>query len=379
VFPLVSPDGTTLLILSSSGTMTSWRLDGGGLISRLLPRSDDGFVTEYSPDGGTLLVNTNTRPSRVGGPATGLVYPNPVVEVVDARSGDVRSRLDGVILAHPSDDPCCVIARFADGTIGRYDIARQQRVGPAVDVGFVVEDFVVNGDRLWVWSEYGLFEGRIAGVDLESGAVEHRIETGAPLIRMYAPAAGQLTTHTDRDGLIQRRDSSSGAVMEELGDVEAMVGGDALLVAHTFSGDLLAVDPDTLTADDPFPAIGGVSVDTMDLSDEDERLLVLGNDRVARLYDVPSRTQLGTDIAPGDAAPGFVLFVTSTWMRGAAIRDDGREMAITTDAGIVLWDLDPARWTAAACEVAGRNLTRDEWDTYIGDLTPYRKTCPDLT
>jgi hypothetical protein len=167
--------------------------------------------------------------------------------------------------------------------------------------------------------------------------------------------------------------------MEELGEGEAMVGGDALIVAHTFSGDLLAVDPDTLTADDPFPPIGGVSVDTMDLSDEDERLLVLGNDRVARLYDVPSRTQLGTDIAPGDAAPGFVLFVTSTWMRGAAIRDDGREMAITTDDGIVLWDLDPARWTAAACELAGRNLTRDEWDTYIGDLTPYRKTCPDLT
>ena len=28
--------------------------------------------------------------------------------------------------------------------------------------------------------------------------------------------------------------------------------------------------------------------------------------------------------------------------------------------------------------LAGRNLTRDEWNSYVGDLAPYRATCPDL-
>jgi hypothetical protein len=32
----------------------------------------------------------------------------------------------------------------------------------------------------------------------------------------------------------------------------------------------------------------------------------------------------------------------------------------------------------AACRVAGRNLTREEWATNIGTLAPYRTTCPDL-
>ena len=54
------------------------------------------------------------------------------------------------------------------------------------------------------------------------------------------------------------------------------------------------------------------------------------------------------------------------------------QSAMTTDEGIVVWDLDPARWSEAACELASRNLTHDEWDTYIGDLAPYRETCPSL-
>ena len=31
-------------------------------------------------------------------------------------------------------------------------------------------------------------------------------------------------------------------------------------------------------------------------------------------------------------------------------------------------------WIDAACELAGRNLTHAEWDRYIGDLAPYRRT-----
>jgi hypothetical protein len=43
--------------------------------------------------------------------------------------------------------------------------------------------------------------------------------------------------------------------------------------------------------------------------------------------------------------------------------------------GITLWDLDPAHWADAACSLAGRNLTQDEWDTYLGQFGPYHATC----
>ncbi len=60
------------------------------------------------------------------------------------------------------------------------------------------------------------------------------------------------------------------------------------------------------------------------------------------------------------------------------MRSDGLEMAAASDHGIVVWDLDPNHWVTAACEVAGRNLTREEWDHYLGVLCSYRATCPGL-
>jgi hypothetical protein len=40
------------------------------------------------------------------------------------------------------------------------------------------------------------------------------------------------------------------------------------------------------------------------------------------------------------------------------------------------WDLDPTHWVTAACRMAGRNLTEEEWSIYISDLAPYHETCP---
>jgi hypothetical protein len=49
----------------------------------------------------------------------------------------------------------------------------------------------------------------------------------------------------------------------------------------------------------------------------------------------------------------------------------------SSDKSIRLWDVDPHSWAKRACDIANRNLTREEWRKYLGDL-PYRKTCPDL-
>ena len=36
-----------------------------------------------------------------------------------------------------------------------------------------------------------------------------------------------------------------------------------------------------------------------------------------------------------------------------------------------------ASWLNRARRMANRNLTKEEWQKYLGDV-PYRKTCPDL-
>ena len=41
-------------------------------------------------------------------------------------------------------------------------------------------------------------------------------------------------------------------------------------------------------------------------------------------------------------------------------------------------DLDPQHWVNAACRLAGRNLTREEWVTNIGALRHYRPTSREI-
>jgi hypothetical protein len=60
----------------------------------------------------------------------------------------------------------------------------------------------------------------------------------------------------------------------------------------------------------------------------------------------------------------------------ATLRPDGGQLAVATEHGVQLWDLDPGAWRDAACRLAGRNLSRDEWDRYMPPDEPYRATCP---
>ena len=53
----------------------------------------------------------------------------------------------------------------------------------------------------------------------------------------------------------------------------------------------------------------------------------------------------------------------------------GDLLAATTHMGINFWSLNINDWEATACDMANRNLTLEEWKTYLGEL-PYRETCP---
>ncbi len=59
---------------------------------------------------------------------------------------------------------------------------------------------------------------------------------------------------------------------------------------------------------------------------------------------------------------------------GVTISPDGTRVLV---GGERTWELrlDPDRWEEQACVAAGRNLTREEWATYLGD-EPYHRTCP---
>ena len=97
-----------------------------------------------------------------------------------------------------------------------------------------------------------------------------------------------------------------------------------------------------------------------------------GGDHNVILYDVATGVRIGTPITiPDEESNLIALSLDGRWLSAGGEATDGSHAS-------KIWDLDPAAWTAAACRVAGRNLTREEWASNIGDLTPYRPTCPDL-
>jgi WD40 repeat protein/DNA-binding SARP family transcriptional activator len=56
--------------------------------------------------------------------------------------------------------------------------------------------------------------------------------------------------------------------------------------------------------------------------------------------------------------------------------EDGHTVLIARPQGDVLtWDLRPQHLLDLACDLAGRNLTPEEWASYLGER-PYRQTCP---
>ena len=50
-------------------------------------------------------------------------------------------------------------------------------------------------------------------------------------------------------------------------------------------------------------------------------------------------------------------------------------MALSTPEGVVVWDIDPEHQFEFACRIAGRDLTENEWRTYLSALGEPQSTC----
>ena len=62
----------------------------------------------------------------------------------------------------------------------------------------------------------------------------------------------------------------------------------------------------------------------------------------------------------------------------AVLLTRGSELAYDVAEGIAIWDLDPEHQYRAACRIAGRELTTDEWTAYLSGLGTRRATCADV-
>jgi WD40 repeat protein len=76
--------------------------------------------------------------------------------------------------------------------------------------------------------------------------------------------------------------------------------------------------------------------------------------------------------AQGERLPGPSAGVGR---QGRMLADGHTVRIVSSDWTVESWDTRPATWIDAACAIAGRNLTREEWTEAFGDR-PYEPSCP---
>src|SRR5262249_11720906 len=64
-------------------------------------------------------------------------------------------------------------------------------------------------------------------------------------------------------------------------------------------------------------------------------------------------------------------------IRALTFSADGNFLAAGgVDKIVQVWDLNIESVIEKACKLTGRNLTKEEWNQYVGEQTPYQVTCP---
>ena len=104
-------------------------------------------------------------------------------------------------------------------------------------------------------------------------------------------------------------------------------------------------------------------------SPDSTKLAVLARDG-AEVWNIATGTQTGTGLpgaspqASTPGGPGNLRFTP-----------DGHLVVVGPDGLATIWNVDPATWDAAACTIAGRQLTRAEWARFVS-TQPYAPVCP---
>jgi WD40 repeat protein len=151
--------------------------------------------------------------------------------------------------------------------------------------------------------------------------------------------------------------------------------GDGKFVAVGFGdGRILIIDVATHAPVAALVGHDGVLIDNVVFSADNQMLAATTEDGVV-LWDVGTQQRIGVLDSPSGRGVTGPIAEGSGIAYDAAFSPDSKTLVTTWgDNSIITWNLDVAAWTQRACDVAGRNLTHEEWRQNLGDQ-PYRKTC----
>lgn len=364
----VIADGRELVVFGDSVPVISrWRLDGSGPSTRLVAA---GHVPQdgWGADGESIIVGRPNGTGAITSFATWDTTTDLELLRVDG-SPALRWLLPGLLATGGLDQ----------GGLATFDI-EDQRAGRTASLGYLVPErmgvFTTQAaSRAYFWNGANQLS-RINSDTLAKEAPDFRLHVNAQLLALSDTASGDRVVASfyspanDRvehvvlsgttGGELARADPAEGLNL-------AAVSADGTLVGSS-AGRITRYDLDTFEPIARFPAAYG-RTNSLQFSRGGDLLLAVGASQVA-LYDVETGIRIGEPIVTsgGPAAAGA--------MRNGFLHPDGDLVAVAAADGVMVWDIDAEHLAQAACRLAGRNLSEEEWASYLHDFGPYRQTCP---
>ena len=416
-----APDGSSFAGATTEGTVTLW--DAQTLEPRSVFRGHSGTVSQviHSADGASLYASgfdgaviawdlTGTRGivREAGSPtpvepfdysrANGALAANGSVAVSYRADGalalvDVPAAVTSVVPVEVSGAPAQLIVdpagRYAalltvqwpaspDGEIQVVDVASRRLLpntiqliadftSPAAFAGDGRSILTADGQTVLVWDARS---GKPAAGSARYVAREY-------VVAVAPDATGRIVAVGVRGGGVEVGDTATGALVTAL----VPPGGENLavtplsfspdgrwLAGGSESGRVVVWDTATWDVARTWVAVQGGKVDSLAFT-PDSRSVVAGGAGTASVWSVDPRTPTGMTL-PLSALPSQSDVAVTTL-------DEGRTVVtLTNDKGVQLWAFSPQALLDHACDLAGRNLTPDEWSTALPNL-PYAQTCPE--
>jgi WD40 repeat protein len=372
----------TMLTPSSGGVVLEWTTESALPFGEQFAKVPYG-ASAISDDGATLAV------ARGRGSA---------IRLIDASTGDLIDREntdrhvlsltfapDGSMLASTHD--ACRRQResfgfcsFQPGGSDIFTISPDETIEQATPLptGYVFAGFAPDG-RVALGSTRGVVLADISP-EPPSGRVWSSMSGRAELIQVALSPDGDLIAIGDQEGIMIYRIDLGKLIghLQRQGPYfhEGLPGSPVV----TFDEQALAFTPDSRTLIVGTTEAGktlllvaiprGRSIEGSVATDP-------GTSVAVDSEGVHATSALGARFTLWDLATGRAIGSPIS-VAGFGVREihfSSSNDLVTTSENVVHWDLRIRNWRRRACQVAGRDLTRDEWKLFLPPKMQYRETC----